>query len=238
MAMTTTSRQDVNARAGNARAGNARVGKLLRSSAPRAVVTLLVGLLACCVAIPSAYAAKTSSIRFGRSSGRTADTSRLAIVHTSDREDEEAGEAFEEGEGEEAATTEAEEEEAALPSSASDHTPSSPGSSSSGVAAVVSRLELTAQATAALALRQPSASTVGFSFMLSAPARVRVTLVKRTGGPGHEKWLKLPDSLTLNAPGGHVSHSLTGHNKLSPGHYRLTVTPLGGKPRSVYVSAR
>lgn len=74
--------------------------------------------------------------------------------------------------------------------------------------------------------------------MLSAPAKVHVTLVKQTSARGHKRWTMLPDSLTTNAGKGRGSRNLTGHNTLSAGRYLLTVKPANGRSRSIYLSAR
>jgi hypothetical protein len=68
---------------------------------------------------------------------------------------------------------------------------------------------------------------------------VQVTLVKQTSGVARarkKRWTTLPDSLILSAGQGRVEHSLTGHNRLSAGRYRLTVKPITGNPRSIYLS--
>jgi hypothetical protein len=77
-----------------------------------------------------------------------------------------------------------------------------------------------------------------FSFTLTAPAKVHVTLVEQTSSHGHKHWTTLPDSLTANAGKGRGSGKLTGHNRLSPGRYRLTLKPSSGRSRSIYLTAR
>ncbi|HEY5193291.1 MAG TPA: hypothetical protein VIJ39_05400 [Solirubrobacteraceae bacterium] len=155
----------------------------------------------------------------------------LAIAYASDSEGEEPEEELEEGEAE-AATAEVEAEEAET------GTGNSPvlGSGSAG-SIVVSHLELTTKATAALAHRLPSVSAIGFSFALSAPARVQVTIVRQTSSGGRTRWVTLPDSLTLSTARGRTALSLKGHNRLSPGRYRLTVKPTNGHARSIYLNA-
>lgn len=155
-----------------------------------------------------------------------------AIARASDSESEEDEEEFEEG-GEEAASIEAETEEAASEASG---TP--PSGTKSGAGVVLSQLRLTARASAALERHHPTAAAIWFSFTLSAPSELRVTLVERTGGHGQQRWTALPDSTTLDASRGHVSRGLVGHNRLTPGRYRLTVKPLAGRPRSIYLSTR
>jgi hypothetical protein len=162
-----------------------------------------------------------------------------------DAAEEEAEEELEEGE--EAASAEARAEELDSGTAGQPSNPiSGPSEASSpssrartgGSGAVVSRLELTTRASTALEQRQPPASTVGFSFMLSAPTIVKVTLVRQLSANGKKQWVPLPDSLTVKAARGRVNLSLTGHNRLSHGRYRLTVKPAGGDSRSIYLSAR
>jgi hypothetical protein len=157
---------------------------------------------------------------------------------TAEEAQEEGGEAAR-GEGagnsasdEEAASAEAEAEEAAADTSSS-QSAGSRGESS----AVLSHLELTANTIAALEHRPLSASAIGFSFYLSAPTKVQVTFVKQSTLHGRKHWTTLPDSFALSLAQGHVARSLTGRNRLSPGRYRLTVKPLGGHSRAIYLSA-
>lgn len=74
--------------------------------------------------------------------------------------------------------------------------------------------------------------------MLSAPAKLHVTLVEQTTSHGHKHWTTLPDSLTTKAGKGLVSDKLTGRNRLSAGRYRLTLKPTNGRSRSIYLTAR
>jgi hypothetical protein len=134
---------------------------------------------------------------------------------------------------EEAASAEAEAEETAAGVSNS-HSADSSGESS----VTLSHLKLTASTVAALQQRPLSASAIGFSFNLSTATKVQVTLVKQSAPHGRERWRTLPDSLALHLAQGHVARSLTGHNRLSPGRYRLTVKPLDGRSRAIYLSAR
>ena len=158
-------------------------------------------------------------------------TRSLAVAHASDNEATEPEEELEEG-SEEAATVEAEAEEGNSEEGGSSSDRATSGSVS------LSDLRLTANATAALEHHRPLASAIGFSFTLSAATEVHVTLLKQTGARGHTGWVALSDSLSLNAKQGHVSHNLTGHNRLTPGRYRLTLDPSGGHSRAIYLSAR
>jgi hypothetical protein len=104
-------------------------------------------------------------------------------------------------------------------------------------AASVSRLALTAKSRAALNRSSPLASAIGFSFTLSVHAKLRVTLYVQRIAHGRIAWLALAsDTLTLSSGKGRGSHSLTGRNRLAPGAYRLTLTPVGGVPRSLYLT--
>jgi hypothetical protein len=195
------------------------------------LLAALAGLwMVCCAVAPAASAAAPSPAPcFSAMSPGCAHT--LAIAHASDSEAEEPEEELEEG-TEEAATAEVEAEEEGSEES---------GSSSARAAGgdvVLSDLRLTANATTALRRHRPLALAIGFSFTLSAPAEIHVTLVKQTSEHGHAGWVALPDSLSLNAKQGHVSHGLTGHNRLSPGRYRLTLKPAGGRSRAIYLDAR
>jgi hypothetical protein len=176
-------------------------------------------------------------------SGSAGCASTLAIAHAADSQEEiEDEEAEREEAEEEAATAQAEAEEKEEGSGSADAESASVQSGSTSTqgtspkAPVISRLTLTAKATAALRHRGPPASAVGFSFMLSTPAKMQVTLVMQTSSHGHKHWKRLPDSLTTRAGKGHGRRNLTGHNRLVPGHYRLTVRPLRGRSRSIYLT--
>jgi hypothetical protein len=204
-----------------------------RSRAAAAPLALLALWLASCAAPASALAASPSRSRCVRSGDALGCTRLTASLSAAGPEAEEPEEELEES-AEEAATAEAEteEEETGSPvGSRADHA-GDPGS------AVLSGLRLTARATTALAHHRPSASAIGFSFTLSAASKVRIALVEQVDSGGHELWAALPDSLTVAAGAGHVNRALTGHNRLSPGRYRLTVRPLAGRPRSIYLTVR
>lgn len=205
-----------------------------------AFAMLLAVWVLCCTTMTSVSVATPTGLPCAGFRGGSA--SCAYVMATAQASAGEGEEEPEESEGEEeVASAEAEAEEAGArtvgsPSSRASSPSVNPSTGANVV--VLSQLKLTASATAALRRRMPSASTVGFSFMLSAPAKVRVTLVKQTGKHGHKQWAALPDSLTVSAGKGRVSRSLTGHNKLSPGRYRLTVKPMMGRSRSIYLSAR
>jgi hypothetical protein len=189
-----------------------------------------------CLAMLCATAASSASAAQASSSCSTSRITRSdcvpAIAYSSDNEAEEPEEEMEEG-GEEAATAEVEAEEAENGEGISPRR-----SSDAAGSATVSQLRLTARATTALARRLPAASAVAFSFTLSATAEVRVAIVKQTSTSGHARWTALPDTLTLALKQGSVARALKGHNHLSPGRYRLTVKPSGGRPSSIYLSVK
>jgi hypothetical protein len=155
-----------------------------------------------------------------------------AISATNDEAEEPEEEAEEGGEDAATATAEVEAEEASSEEGGSGSLSAAQGT------VVLSHLRLTAQATVALAHHRPLASVIDFSCTLSAPAEVRVTLVKQATSHNRTRWVALPDSLSFSAKQGRASRALTGHNRLSPGRYRLTVKPAGGRSRAIYLSAR
>ncbi len=116
----------------------------------------------------------------------------------------------------------------------------SPGTttSSSPGPAVQSTIRLSAFAltpNALIALRsvRPKTSSVGFVFTLSAAARVRATLAKQLNSHGRRRWQTLPYSLTSATTRGRNRRHLSSRNPLTPGRYRLTLTPQHGGARSI-----
>jgi hypothetical protein len=116
------------------------------------------------------------------------------------------------------------------------------GASKPGVArppaAIVSALRLTRRAIAALSRRHPRISNLGFSFALSAPARVRVTISKRVHMHGRTRWVVLSKPLTILGHGGTQAQSLSGRRVLAAGRYRLTLTPASGTAKSIVFQIR
>jgi hypothetical protein len=112
--------------------------------------------------------------------------------------------------------------------------PGPSGSSlSPGALAQISAIGLTLKAVIALNRIRPRIAQLSFVFTSSAPVRVHVTLAKRRSRHGHTRWSRLPASLTLNSATGHNTARFHGRAVLSPGRYRLTVSPLGGVARSM-----
>lgn len=99
----------------------------------------------------------------------------------------------------------------------------------------ISGLRLTAHALGALRHRQVARAQLGFSFMLSRAATVRVTLAVRVRRNGHTHWRTLPASLKFAASGGVDRRRLHGSGRLAPGSYRLTLVPRGGMARSLAI---
>ncbi len=97
----------------------------------------------------------------------------------------------------------------------------------------ISRLALTARASAVIARGLPTISQVAFAFTLSAPARVRVTLSRLLRVSGRLRWASAPGALTLSAAGGRNRAHLRGPHTLAPGRYRLTLAPAHGAARSI-----
>jgi hypothetical protein len=97
----------------------------------------------------------------------------------------------------------------------------------------LSAFALTPNALIALHRVRPRISSVGFIFTLSAAARVRATLAKQLNAHGRRRWQTLPYSLTSAATRGRNRRHLNSRNPLTPGRYRLTLTPQHGGARSI-----
>ena len=72
-----------------------------------------------------------------------------------------------------------------------------------------------------------------FVFTLSAAARVRATLAKRLRVRGRSRWEFVRGALTFAAAKGRNHRHLTNRDALTPGRYRLTLTPQHGSARSI-----
>ncbi len=97
----------------------------------------------------------------------------------------------------------------------------------------LSRLALTARASAVIARRLPTLAQVAFAFTLSAPARVRVALSRQVRVHGRLRWVSARAGLTLAVAAGRDHGHLWGRATLAPGRYRLTLSPAGGGARSI-----
>jgi hypothetical protein len=97
----------------------------------------------------------------------------------------------------------------------------------------LSALALTPNALLSLRSVKPKTRAVGFAFTLSADARVHATLAKLVRVSGRELWKLVPGGLSFAAIKGRNRRHLNNHNALSPGRYRLTLTPQSGAARSI-----
>ena len=97
----------------------------------------------------------------------------------------------------------------------------------------LSAFALTPNALIALNGTRPKVSVVGFVFTLSATTRVHATLAKRVLVRAHGQWKLLPGALTFTAVRGRDHRHLTNRDALTPGRYRLTLTPAHGSARSL-----
>jgi hypothetical protein len=102
----------------------------------------------------------------------------------------------------------------------------------------ISGLALNPRAIMARNGRRPRASQIGFTFTINVAAPVRVTLARRIGARGHQRWKLLHDSLTILARAGRNSRNVRGKNTLAPGVYRLTLTPAHGTGQSIVIPIR
>jgi hypothetical protein len=114
-----------------------------------------------------------------------------------------------------------------------------PPSSSSGTATAgsgpLSNLALTFNAIAALSRGRPRTSQMAFTFTLSAPMSVRVTLARQVTVHRHSRWAKRRGSFTIAAVQGTNQAHLRSHHELRPGHYLLTLIPAQGASQSLAV---
>jgi Subtilase family len=104
---------------------------------------------------------------------------------------------------------------------------------SSAILPVLSAAALTHKASTALRHGPAKVATIAFVFTLNTPARVQVTLAEQVLAHGHRRWRSLPDSLAITAAKGRDSAHLRARGTLSPGRYRLTLTPLHGRARTL-----
>jgi Subtilase family len=102
----------------------------------------------------------------------------------------------------------------------------------------LSAFVLTPNALVALSRLRPKTSSVGFIFTLSAAARIRATLAKRIRVRGRGRWKLVPGGLTFAAIKGRNRRHLTSRGALTPGRYRLTLTPQNGGARSIVFQVR
>jgi hypothetical protein len=145
-------------------------------------------------------------------------------------ETEEGGEASEGGEGEEG--EEGEESEGERPGSEGHTSRGRPRGNAGSV--VLSSLHLTRRSVLGLRRLQPTVSQVEFSFHLSKPTKVRVSLsLAARPKHSHAHWAPLRESLSISSSS--TTHRLWGTNALAPGRYKLTASPLHGRGSSIYL---
>jgi hypothetical protein len=99
----------------------------------------------------------------------------------------------------------------------------------------ISALTLTASARAAVRHTRVTLGRLAFSCTLTGAATVHAVLAVQVRSDGRTRWRTLPDSLTFPAVKGINRRRLRGSGGLAPGHYRLTLTPVGGKSRSIAI---
>jgi hypothetical protein len=116
----------------------------------------------------------------------------------------------------------------------SSNTTTSTTSGNSGTPTIkLTAFALTPTALLALNRARPKVSSVRFAFTLSAAASVRASIAKRIRVQGREQWVLVPGSVTFSAIKGSNQRHLTSHDGLTPGSYRLTLTPQHGSARSI-----
>jgi hypothetical protein len=119
-----------------------------------------------------------------------------------------------------------------------------PGSAPHHPSVRLSDLHLTPGAAAALRGSRTSTTKMRFSFSLSAPSAVRVTLDKlTTAGARKDAATRaragvLTSSFELAARKGRNQWRIRGAGTLVPGRYRLTVAPAAGAARSLVIVVR
>jgi hypothetical protein len=102
--------------------------------------------------------------------------------------------------------------------------------------AAVSALGLARSAIIALNRLRPRVSRLGFAFTISAVAQVKVTLSRWTRVRRRGRWRTAARPLVLWTPRGRVAGRLIALHALTPGRYKLTVTPLVGVADSLVFS--
>lgn len=126
----------------------------------------------------------------------------------------------------------------ALPGAGASGSSTGVGASVKAPTVQLTRLALTTKALIALKTGRPSIVALGFSFTLNLAARVHVALAKRLTTHGHASWKAAAHSLAIAATIGINRCHLGGHGLLSPGVYRLTLSPVRGAARSIVFTIR
>ncbi len=81
--------------------------------------------------------------------------------------------------------------------------------------------------------RKPVAAKVAFQFNSNMPVRLTVTLARRVRVHRHLRWVPVGRPRTISAAAGRNSARLNGRKRLTPGTYRLTLSPAEGKAGSL-----
>ncbi len=108
-------------------------------------------------------------------------------------------------------------------------------SKSAAIVPVLTGLELTHNALVAAAHALERVRTVEFSFRMSMRDGVRGSLALRRTVRGHTVWVTLPKAraLEIAARAGTNYARMPAHGRLTPGVYRLTLSPARGVSRSI-----
>jgi hypothetical protein len=120
------------------------------------------------------------------------------------------------------------------PPSSAPHPSPTPVATRAASTPAVSALGLTIRALVRLDSRRPSASKVAFFYLLTAPARVGFTLARQVLVHHRHRWITVGPAAGAAAVAGRNAGQLRGGGSLSPGLYRLTVTPQGGRAKAIY----
>jgi Subtilase family len=118
---------------------------------------------------------------------------------------------------------------------ASAGTGSSRGTAANLAPARISLLRLTTYAQAALRHGRRTISNLDFSCTLSRATSIKVTLAIQVHSAGAARWRTLHNSLTFAAIRGVNRRRLRGSGVLTPGVYRLTLTPVSGAAHSLAI---
>jgi Subtilase family len=97
----------------------------------------------------------------------------------------------------------------------------------------LSALSLTVNAIVALNNSHPKISQIGFAFTINATTTVRLTLAKRVHVHHRSHWKTLGRSTSASAFPGRNTWRLGGRGRLSPGRYRITLTPTYAASKSL-----
>jgi len=97
----------------------------------------------------------------------------------------------------------------------------------------LSALALTVNAIVALNASHPKVSQIGFTFTINVATTVRLTLAKRVHIHHRSRWKTVGRSISASTVLGRNTWRLVGHGKLSPGRYRITLTPAHGASKAL-----